>query len=125
RCTGDSGVESHAQRNLPQLNQISATGGLALLPTTDFGREHHPTDLLPKRKPASIFRAAIEFHFGAICFRAGRRFPNADSYIPTNTLAPIIALALVAVHFEGGCPAPIFIELAQTARNRSSSGEPS
>ena len=63
RCTGDSGVEAHEERNLAHVIEIAATGWLTFLPPSHLGRESHPPEVWTEGKPASVFCTAIEFHF--------------------------------------------------------------
>jgi hypothetical protein len=66
-CARDSSVESHAKRNLLHMKSINATSRLALVPSSDCGRKHHPTDFPAECKPSSrICSAAIELHFGTL-----------------------------------------------------------
>ena len=62
-CTGDSGVEPQAKGNLTQIKWIHASSRLPVIPSTDFGREHHPPGCWFECKPSVRFAAAaIEFH---------------------------------------------------------------
>jgi hypothetical protein len=63
-CARDSSIESHPKWNLTHIKGIKATGGLAILPASNVGRKHDPTDLRAECKPPSrMYCASIQFHF--------------------------------------------------------------
>ena len=64
-CAENPGVESHAKRHFTQVSSINIPDILALLPATDFGREHHPPHVVAKCIPPDTLCAAIEFPLAA------------------------------------------------------------
>jgi hypothetical protein len=101
----DSGVETHSEWNLSHVNWIDTTSRLALLPSTDFGGKHHPSDLRAECKPSARIRCtAKEFHF---------------QIFPRERMA-VIGLCLGTKN----SPADVLAVNFRTAVNRSSSGEP-